>query len=265
MSKLLSPSGTPDERGRIQCISPESAGWEYVGFEAFQLTRGMRMEETSGTTEVCVVVLAGQANISTQHESWRGLGNRSSVFDRQAPFAVYLPPGEHFVVEADTNVELAICRAPASGKFPVRLIRPEDCRYETRGEGPNRRYVCNILFDNAEAERLLVCEVLTPGGNWSSYPPHKHDNDRGTQETRLEETYYHRIDPPQGFALQRVYTDDRSLDETMAVTDNDVVMVPQGYHPVGAPHGYDLYYLNVMAGPRREWIFHNDPDHEWII
>ena len=257
MSKLLSPSGTPDGRGRIQCISPESAGWQFVGFEAFQLSPGMRLEDNSGNTETCVVLLAGQANIFTQRESWRGLGSRSSVFDRQAPFAVYLPPRERVVVEAETDVELAVCRAPANGKYPVQLIRPEDCRHETRGERTNRRHVCNILFDNAEAERLLVCEVWTPGGNWSSYPPHKHDDDRGAQESRLEETYYHRIDPPQGFAFQRVYTDDRSLDETM--------LVPEGYHPVGAPHGYDLYYLNVMAGPRREWIFRNDPDHEWII
>ena len=265
MSKLLSPSGAPDDRGRIQCINPESAGWRYVGFEAFLLSPRMRLEDANYSNESCIVLLAGQASISTQGESWRSLGSRSSVFDRQAPFAVYLPPGENVVVEADTDVELAVCRAPAKGEYPVRLIRPEDCRYETRGEGANRRYVCNILFGNVEAERLLVCEVWTPGGNWSSYPPHKHDDDRGSLETRLEETYYHRIDPPQGFAFQRVYTDDRRLDETMTVTDNDVVMVPEGYHPVGAPHGYDLYYLNVMAGPRREWIFHNDPDHEWIL
>ncbi|MCY4427171.1 MAG: 5-deoxy-glucuronate isomerase [Halieaceae bacterium] len=265
MSKLLSQSTAPDERGRIQCVDPELAGWEYVGFEAFKLEKGMCLKDTSAGTEVCLVVLAGKANISTENESWQGLGGRSSVFDEQAPYALYLPPNESFLVEAVTDLELAVCRAPALGKFPARLIKPDDCEYDTRGEGANRRHVCNILFGNASAERLLVCEVLTPGGNWSSYPPHKHDEERGSEETRLEETYYHRLNPPQGFAFQRVYTDDRSLDETMTVTDNDVVMVPEGYHPVGAPHGYDLYYLNVMAGPKRKWLFHNDPDHEWII
>jgi 5-deoxy-glucuronate isomerase len=109
-----------------------------------------------------------------------------------------------------------------------------------------------------------VVEVITPGGNWSSYPPHKHDTDTPAEETALEETYYHRLDPAQGFAFQRVYTDDRSLDETICVEDGDVVMVPRGYHPVGAPHGYRLYYLNVMAGPRRRWIFRDDPAHAWI-
>jgi 5-deoxy-glucuronate isomerase len=104
-----------------------------------------------------------------------------------------------------------------------------------------------------------------PAGHWSSYPPHKHDRDALPEESFLEETYYHRLDPPQGFAFQRVYTDDRSIDEAYAVEDGDCLMVPRGYHPVGAPHGYDLYYLNVMAGPRRRWVFKNDPAHEWII
>src|SRR3546814_9131368 len=111
-----------------------------------------------------------------------------------------------------------------------------------------------------------VCSSdLTPGGHWSSYPPHKHDTATPGAETALEETYYHRLQPRQGFAIQRVYTDDRSLDETISVEDGDVVMVPRGYHPVGAPHGYDLYYLNVMAGPQRRWVFRNDPEHEWIV
>jgi 5-deoxy-glucuronate isomerase len=111
----------------------------------------------------------------------------------------------------------------------------------------------------------LVVEVITPPGNWSSYPPHKHDTNTPPDETFLEETYYHRLNPPQGFAVQRVYTDDRSLDETMTVQNGDVVCVPRGYHPVGVPYGYELYYLNVMAGPLRKWIFRNDPDHEWML
>jgi 5-deoxy-glucuronate isomerase len=126
--------------------------------------------------------------------------------------------------------------------------------------------VRNILPDAShDAESLLVVEVITPPGHWSSYPPHKHDRDALPQESQLEETYYHRLDPPQGFGFQRVYTDDRSLDETLCFGDRDVVLVPRGYHPVGAPHGYTLYYLNVMAGPRRVWKFHNDPDHAWIV
>jgi 5-deoxy-glucuronate isomerase len=124
--------------------------------------------------------------------------------------------------------------------------------------------VRNILPETEATESLLIAEVITPGGNWSSYPPHKHDRLAEPEESALEEIYYHRLNPTQGFAFQRVYTDDRSLDETVCVEDGDVVLVPRGYHPVGAPHGYDLYYLNVMAGPKRTWIFNNDPAHAWI-
>ena len=136
---------------------------------------------------------------------------------------------------------------------------------EVRGKDTNTRYVRNILPESEPADNLLVVEVITPSGNWSSYPPHKHDRDALPHESKLEETYYHRLNPASGYVHQRVYTDDRSLDETLSAEDRDVVLVPEGYHPVGVPHGYTSYYLNVMAGPIREWHFANDPAHEWII
>ena len=122
-----------------------------------------------------------------------------------------------------------------------------------------------VHYVGPHAESLLVVEVITPSGNWSSYPPHKHERDALPEESLLEETYYHRIHPPQGYAVQRVYTDDRSLDETVLVEDRDVVLVPRGYHPVGAAHGYDLFYLNVMAGPVRSWKFTMAPDHAHLV
>lgn len=135
----------------------------------------------------------------------------------------------------------------------------------TRGKDANTRYVCDILPDTAEAHSLLVVEVITPSGHSSSYPPHKHDTDDLPAQSFLEESYYHRLNPPQGFAFQRVYTDDRSIDQAMTVENNDVVLVPKGYHPVSVPWGYTSYYLNVMAGPKRVWKFHNDPAHEWLL
>jgi 5-deoxy-glucuronate isomerase len=139
-------------------------------------------------------------------------------------------------------------------------------RRSVRGQGSNTRTICDVLpHDDPSAAHLLVVEVRTPAGHSSSYPPHKHDSETPPTETQLEETYYHRLNPAQGFAFQRVYTDDRSLDEAMAVEDHDVVMVPRGYHPVVVPHGYDSYYLNVMAGPKRLWVFRNDPAHEWML
>jgi 5-deoxy-glucuronate isomerase len=167
---------------------------------------------------------------------------------------------------AATDVELAVCSAPGeAGAHTARLIGPDSLHQETRGKGSNVRHVTNILPEWEPATSLLVVEVITPGGNTSSYPPHKHDTDNLPSESLLEEVYYHRISPPQGYAFQRVYTDDRSLDETMTVEDGDVTLVPRGYHPCAALHGYDLYYLNVMAGPKRTWKFHNEPAHEWLL
>ena len=271
MISLLSRKQAPDSKGRIQKITPESAGWKYVGFEVFILKSGETLRKETRVREVCLVLVSGKANIKSIHNSWENLGERLSVFDRKSiaegtpPYAVYVPNNDEFFVEALTDMELAVCSAPGLGNFPARLIKPEVMTYETRGHGTNTRHVCNILPETADADNLLVVEVITPNGNWSSYPPHKHEADNLPRESALEETYYHRLNPPQGFAFQRVYTDDLSLDETMTVNDHDVVMVPRGYHPVGAPHGYDLYYLNVMAGPKRIWKFHNDPRHEWIV
>jgi 5-deoxy-glucuronate isomerase len=144
-----------------------------------------------------------------------------------------------------------VCTAPAEGALEPRLL--ETTERITRGAGSEERYIANILMENESAESLLVTEVVTPAGHWSSYPPHKHDRDDPPHETLLEETYYHRLRGGSGFAIQRVYTDDRTLDEAVAVSDGDVVLVPRGYHPVAGDPRVDLYYLNVMAGPIREW------------
>jgi 5-deoxy-glucuronate isomerase len=196
---------------------------------------------------------------------WRNLGTRVSPFEDVAPHAIYLPPGRDFEIVAETAAEVALCFAPATQGVAPRLIEPSSMRRMVRGQGSNTRYVRDILPQDAPAEALLVVEVITPPGHSSSYPPHKHDTEAIPEESSLEETYYHRLDPPQGFVFQRVYTDDRSLDEALVVEDRDVVLVPRGYHPVVVPHGYTSYYLNVMAGPQRVWHFRNDPAHEWMI
>jgi 5-deoxy-glucuronate isomerase len=192
-------------------------------------------------------------------------GERDTPFAGK-PHSVYVPAGSDWSVTATTSCELAVCSAPGkAGSRPARAIGPNDVGQETRGKGTNTRYVTNILPEGAPADSLLVVEVITPGGHTSSYPPHRHDRNDLPRESQLEETYYHRVNPAQGFAFQRIYTDDRSLDEAVVVEDGDVTLVPRGYHPVAAVHGYDLYYLNVMAGPVRTWKFHNAPEHEWLM
>ena len=268
MSKLLvKPKGTS---GRVSHVTPKNAGWDYVGFDLHRLRKGESVSKKTKDREVCLVFVTGKGKASVDRKKLGSLGARTSPFDGK-PWSVYIPEGSEWTVTAETDLELAVCSAPGlGGGLPVRVIRPDDVGQETRGKGTNTRYVTNILPETAPADSLLVVEVITPGGHTSSYPPHKHDRDNLPSESYLEETYYHRLNPPQGFAFQRVYTDAdkkgrRDLDETMAVEDGDVVLVPRGYHPCAACHGYDLYYLNVMAGPKRTWKFHNAAEHEWLM
>jgi 5-deoxy-glucuronate isomerase len=213
---------------------------------------------------VCLVFVSGKGTVAVDGKDLGELGRRMSPFEGE-PYAVYVPAGAEWTVNATTPLTLAVCTAPGGGSYEARVIAPGTNPPITRGKGSNTRHVTNLLPETDPAHSLLVVEVITPGGNTSSYPPHKHDTDNLPHESQLEETYYHRLNPPQGFAMQRVYTDDRSLDEALVIEDGDVTLVPRGYHPVAAVHGYDLYYLNVMAGPKRTWKFHNAVEHEWML
>ena len=264
MSKLLVK---PRSGALVHNITPENAGWEYVGFELHDLVSGDSLVSQQPNRELCLVVLKGTADIQIDDgQVWNQVGGRHSLFEDKAPGAVYVPAGQTATINATSNIELAICSAPGQGgSGPARAIDASKMSQEVRGQGTNTRYVRNILPENEPADGLLVVEVVTPSGHWSSYPPHKHDSNTLPVESQLEETYYHCLDPESGYVHQRVYTDDRSLDETLSAEHRDVVLVPKGYHPVGVPHGYTSYYLNVMAGPIRQWCFANDPAHEWII
>ncbi len=266
MVSSLQIKAAPTGRDIVQ-VTPQRAGWTHVGFRALRLAAGETEAWETGARELCLVVLAGVVDLVVDGQVFEALGTRQSVFDPLPPAAIYVPPGCRVQVRAVQAAELALCTAPGDAQArTVRVLDPAAMRRTVRGQGSNTRYVCDILpHDDPTAAHLLVVEVLTPAGHSSSYPPHKHDLEQPPMETQLEETYYHRLKPPQGFAFQRVYTDDRSLDEACAVEDHDVVMVPRGYHPVVAPHGYDLYYLNVMAGPQRHWVFRNDPAHAWML
>jgi 5-deoxy-glucuronate isomerase len=268
MSKLLVKANPGT--GRVAHVTPENTGWTYVGFDLHRLKAGESVSGETGAREACLVFVTGKGAARAGGRDLGILGERMSPFEGK-PWSVYVPQGSDWSVTAETVLELAVCSAPGlGGGLPVRVIDPGTLGQEVRGKGTNTRYVTNILPESEAADSLLVVEVITPGGHTSSYPPHKHDRDDLPRESYLEETYYHRLNPPQGFAFQRVYTDadergQRELDEVMAVEDGDVTLVPKGYHPCAACHGYDLYYLNVMAGPKRTWKFHNAPEHAWLI
>lgn len=259
---VVKPSGTS---GWTINVTPEEARWHYVGFDVYELAPGESAHHDTGDREVCLVLISGKARITAGGTDFGVIGERMSPFEGK-PDSVYVPGGSNWKAVAETKVTLAVGSAPSlGGALPARRIPPDATSAEVRGKGSNTRYVTNILPETDPADSLLVVEVITPGGNTSSYPPHKHDRDAFPAETLLEETYYHRLNPPQGFAFQRVYTDDRSLDETLLIEDGVVTLVPRGYHPCATIHGYDLYYLNIMAGPVRRWKFHNDPAHEWLL
>jgi 5-deoxy-glucuronate isomerase len=258
---LVRPWATAADDGTLLTITPESAGWGHVGFEVLSLDAGRVARRGTEQRELCVVVVEGRCVVRSEHGEWE-IGGRADPWSGP-PGAAYLPPRTEVEIEGAGVAELALCWAPANGGAQARVLEPG--AVEVRGTGNYERRIHNILMGDRPADSLLVTEVLTPGGHWSSYPPHKHDRDAMPDESFLEETYYHRVVPAHGFGLQRVYTADGELDETVAVRDRDTVLVPCGYHTVSAPPGYDLYYLNVMAGPTRAWAISNDPDHEWML
>jgi 5-deoxy-glucuronate isomerase len=211
---------------------------------------------------IALVVLGGNCEVTAEGERWE-LGGRADVFGGM-PWALYLPRDTVYAVEASGPVEVAVCGALCEQRRTPVAIRPDEVELEVRGAGNATRQINHIIKPSFPAERLLVVEALTPSGNWSSYPPHKHDEDRPPGEVVLEETYHCRTARPEGFAVQRLYSPRHGVDVTATVRDGDLLLVPFGYHTTAAAHGYDLYYLNALAGDRRSMAAADDPEHAWI-
>ena len=254
------------EGGTLVETSPSMAGWDYLSFAVQRLVKGKDWAGETGVQEAALVVLGGRITLQIEgrdvHETW-DMGERTGPFN-SLPWSAYLPPRTRFTVKTQSEADVGWATAPAEGRYPARLVPPSEVRVELRGEGTTARTIHHIMPPEFPAERLIVVEVLTPEGHWSSYPPHKHDVESLPHENKLEETYYYRIDPPQGFALQRIYTHDRRWDVALVCEDGDLVLVPEGYHPVSAAAGYNCYYLNAQAGPTRAWLVRDDPAHAWI-
>ena len=256
MTQLL----IPRERftGRI-----DDFGFEHLSFENRALAPGETFPGDTGARELAIVVLGGRCSVESSAGSWAQIGERAHVF-AGLPYTLYLPVGTAFRVAADTHCDLAFCYCRAEERYPARLVTPAQTRVEIRGGGNATRQIHHMLTPEFPAQRLLVVEVYTPAGNWSSYPPHKHDVHNPPAEVDLEEIYYYRIDRPEGYAIQRVYTADRRLDATLTVRDRELVLIPEGYHPVVAAHGYNVYYLNALAGSARSMAASDDPDYAWV-
>ena len=250
--------------GEWDVVDPGSAGWRYLSFRVERLRDGENVARNTGGEEIALVPLGGRCAIDTGGERFE-LGERASVFDGM-PWALYLPRDTPYTVTPRGDVEVAVSGALADERLEPRLVSPDDVQIEVRGSGNATRQINHILKPEFPAQRLLVVEVFTPAGNWSSYPPHKHDVDDPPGEVVLEEVYYYRTqsEPPGAFAVQRLYSPQYGTDMTETVRDGDIMLVPHGYHTTAAAHGYDLYYLNGLAGDRRSMASADDPELAWI-
>ena len=251
-----------------EVLAPQ-AGWDLLNMQARRMARGERWAHSTGEHEVAHVVLGGVCHIRTSAGDFLNVGRRPNVFSGM-PYAVYLSRRIDYEIEAlSDGLEIATCWVPTDEDHPARLITPAESAIELRGGGNASRQINSIIPPGFDCQRLVCVEVYTPSGNWSSYPPHKHDvhredADGHVLEADLEEIYFYKIDRPGGYAYQRVYTDDRHIDAVMMAEQHDIVLVPEGYHPVVSAHGYTTYYLNFLAGSAQSLANSDDPAYAWV-
>lgn len=262
--ELMLHSEVDPADGVLIHVDTASAAWEFIGLSVHRLGLGAPLSIESDDSEYAIVLLSGACTVV--HDGERiALGPRGNIFD-DPPWAYYLPVGSTCSVEVESATEIAICRSKAEVVHPPMLITPDEVAIEIRGAGNASREIRHIIKPEFPADKLLVVEVITPSGNWSSYPPHKHDIHDMPREADLEEIYYYRIDSNDGFGLQRLYTADGSVDEAYVIKDGDLLLVPFGFHAFAVAQGYTGYYLNVLAGdePVRTMQPSDDPKHAWV-
>ena len=273
---LIIHPGHAEDPDVIVEVAPERAGWDFVHFQARRLKAGATWTCDTGEHELALVLLGGTVRVESNRGSWEHVGARASVFDG-LPHALYLPRRTAFSVTAQTDCEVGVAWVPTDEDHPARLITPADVNVEIRGGDNVTRQINDIVPPGFACHRLVVVEVYTPSGGWSSYPPHKHDVHNidaagRLVEADLEEIYYYKIDRPEGYAYQRIYTDPASplhragypIDALLMARDDDVVLVPEGYHPVVSAPGYTTYYLNVLAGSAQSLANSDDPQYTWV-
>ena len=266
---MLVKSKDRGESGIFAEISAEQAGWEYLNMAAMRLHRGESFSVKTRGHENATVILGGVCNIIASDGEYAQVGRRPNVFGGM-PYALYMSRSKEFEITAlSDRLEFASCWAPTDQDFPTQLVTPAMSSIELRGGGNASRQINGILPPGFNCHRIVAVEVYTPPGNWSSYPPHKHDvhveDEAGNLlEADLEEIYFYKLDHPGGYAYQRVYNDDRSIDGVMMAENHDMVLVPEGYHPVVSAHGYTTYYLNFLAGSAQSLANSDDPAYQWV-
>ena len=273
---LIRPETDPDDPDRILAVTPERAGWERISFQARRLDEGRSWTFETRERELAFVNLSGRYRVRSNRGEWEGIGSRRDVFSGAA-HVLYLPRRTDFTVTAEIPGEFAVSYVPTDEDHDPWLIEPGSVRISIRGGDNATRQINDLLPPDSPVHRLVLVEVYTPGGNWSSYPPHKHDRllvneDGRILEADLEEVYFYKIDPRDGYAIQSVYTDESSplhregvpIDALVRPENDCAVLVPEGYHPVASPPGYTTYYLNVLAGRVQSLANQEDPRYAWV-
>jgi 5-deoxy-glucuronate isomerase len=275
-SNLIVHPGNSTDQDVVVEVTPELAGWEHIWFQVRRLRAGQAWSFETGGHELAIVPLGGVVGVESNRGRWPSIGGRANVF-AGLPHALYLSRETSFTVTAQGDAEFAVAWVAATEDREPRLVTPADVPIEIRGGDHATRQINGILPPGFPCQRMVVVEVYTPGGNWSSYPPHKHDIHKTDAqgkvlEADLEEVYYYKIDRPEGFAFQRIYTDPESplhragypIDAVVVARNDDAVLIPEGYHPVGSPPGYMTYYLNILAGSAQSLANTEDPHHAWV-
>lgn len=271
---VVRPNGS--DEGVVVEVTPERAGWDLIHYQVRRLNSGASWSFATGENELALVPLGGTVRVESNRGRWETVGGREDVFSG-LPHALYLPRGSEFTATATTDTEFAVTWVPTDEDHPAQLVTPTDVNVEIRGGDNVTRQINDIIPPGFDCHHLVVVEVYTPSGNWSSYPPHKHDvhteaPDGSVLEADLEEIYSYKLDKPEGYAYQRIYTDPESplheagypIDALILARDNDVVLVPEGYHPVVSAPGYTTYYLNVLAGSAQSLANSDDPTYAWV-
>ncbi|MCH6198911.1 5-deoxy-glucuronate isomerase [Aquiflexum sp. LQ15W] len=253
-----------------QNISKSDGGWEFLNFQARKMKNGDKWSGYTAENEYAIILLSGNFTVTSDKGNWSTINGRKSVFEGIA-HTLYLPRNTNFELEADSDLlDIAYGWCETDKDFQAFIKTPDQVEIEIRGGDNATRQINDLLGPGSKCHRLVVVEVYTPSGNWSSFPAHKHDERKvdtegNLLEARLEEIYFYKFNKPQGYAIQQVYTSDRTLDEIARARNNDAVLVPKGFHPVAAAHGYDAYYLNFLTGSDQSLANTPDPDHEWIF
>ena len=272
---LVHPSRNPQNPDLILSVTPDSAGWDFISFQARRLSAGKEWSFNSDQNELAIVLLSGSISVRSARGNWQGL-ERKDVWTSAAA-ALYLPRDTGFTISADRDAEFVVTWVPTDEDHEPWLIQPQDVPISIRGGDNVSRQINDLLPPGSPVHRLVLVEVYTPGGNWSSYPPHKHDVHIEDEvghliEADLEEVYFYKIDKPEGYAYQRVYTDERSplqqagypIDALVRAENDCAVLIPEGYHPVVSAPGYTTYYLNVLAGSAQSLANQDDPRYSWV-